>query len=354
MVGNASRLVWAEFDAPFQVLFSGLCERALGQEALLLSSPGTLVSLEKRGHAYLYWRAYHADGKRRDLYLGREDEAATQEKAEQARARMVEARELADTSRALRAQGYAAADNSAAITLAALFNAGFFRQGALLVGTHAFGVILNTLGVRLRTNYSTEDIDLARYDRIKVALKPDEAFVDLLRSSGLPFLEVPELDLAKPATSFKVRGRKLKVDLLVPGDERYRSVAIPELGVHATALPYLGYLLEQSTQGVVLGRDHVVPVRIPNAARYAIHKLIVATLRMATAAAKADKDLMQAATVVAVLADRFEDELTSAVRALPARARGRVARSARRAADLVAPQHAAAEDFLRGLAKRVA
>jgi len=65
----------------------------------------------------------------------------------------------------------------------------------------------------------------------------------LLKETGLPFNEVPRLKRGEPATSFKVRGRQLKVDLLVPTNNApYKAIRIPELGAHATGLPFLAYL----------------------------------------------------------------------------------------------------------------
>jgi hypothetical protein len=351
VVGTPSSFSVAAFPAPFRVLFSDTAERALNQAELLLSSPGTVVRVAKNGAVYLYWRVYGPDGKRRDEYLGREDVPATAALLEARRARVAEARDLATAARTLRAQGYAAADNSAAVTLAALCNAGFFRHGGVLVGTHAFGAILNALGARLRANYATEDVDLPRGHRIQLALRPETTFLDLLRASGLPFDEVPELDAGVPASSFKVRGQKLRVDLLVPGDQRYRSIPIPELGVHGTGLPYLDYLVGDSGPAVLLGRDHVVPVRVPAAARFGLHKLLVATLRAGPSAAKAEKDLLQAAVLITVLTDQLGTELEEAARALPASARRRVARSAKRALTLIPPDREAAHDFLAALAQ---
>jgi hypothetical protein len=310
-----------------------------------------VVALEKKGHAYLYWRAYDALGKRVDRYIGPKEAPETARTLAEVEGRIAEARYFADTSLALRKQGYAAADNSTALTLAALFNAGVFREGALLVGTHAFGAILNALGVRLAANYHTEDIDVARYRPIRLATRPEGGILAILRDSGLPFAEVPELDSRKPSTSFKVRGRPLRVDLLVPGDERYASRRVPELGAHATALPFFDFLLAESNPAIVLGRDHVVPVRVPSPPRYCLHKLIVAALRAPTSAAKADKDLAQAAILAAVLTEKFAADLAEAAAKIPPKARRRVAQSAQRAGAMLDERHAAARDFLAGLSR---
>jgi hypothetical protein len=58
-------------------------------------------------------------------------------------------RALAADVQILRKAGFAAADNSAALTIATLYNAGVFSHGGVLVGSHAFGALLNGLGVRM-------------------------------------------------------------------------------------------------------------------------------------------------------------------------------------------------------------
>lgn len=72
---------------------------------------------------------------------------------------------------------------------------------------------------------------------IQLPVAPDTTFVELLRESGLHFTETPELDVRKPSSPFKLRGARLRVDLLVPGDACCRTVRVSEPGAHATALP---------------------------------------------------------------------------------------------------------------------
>jgi hypothetical protein len=176
----------------------------------------------------------------------------------------------------------------------------------MIVGAHAYGALLNVLGVKPRRNYATEDIDIARYGRIELAVIPDGGVLEVLRRTGLPFVEVPELDVRRPPTSYLRRGTKLKVDLLVPSrDASYGSVRIPELKSHATALPFLGFLLAEQLDTVVLSRDRVIPLKVPRPERYCVHKLVVSQLRAKTSAAKDRKDLDQATVLAQVLEDRF-------------------------------------------------
>jgi hypothetical protein len=55
-----------------------------------------------------------------------------------------------------------------------------------------------------------------------------------------------------------------------------------------------------------------VLVNVPQPARYAVHKLIVSTRRVQTAAAKARKDVEQAMALIRVLAQDQPDELAGA------------------------------------------
>jgi hypothetical protein len=185
-----------------------------------------------------------------------------------------------------------------------------------------------------------------------VAIPQDRSFLDILRESGVPFFEVPELDPRKPSTAFKARGRPLKVDLLVPGSEAHETKSLPELRAHAMGLPYFGYLVANAARGFVLGKEHVIPVMVPDPARFAIHKLIVSTLRDPSSAPKADKDRRQAVVLIDALMEKFPDWLTTAVGELDKSARPRVTLAASLAMNLVSNSSERARDFLAELSSR--
>lgn len=290
----------------FRVQFEDLVVTARAQDELFLHSPGSIVARERSGRGYWYWRYYALDGKEREQSLGPVGDAGADARKAALEARIATANQLAKDANMLRRQGYCAADNSTSVTLATLYNAGVFRTGAMLVGAHAYGALLNTLGVKPRRNYATEDIDIARYAPIQLAATPDGGLLEILRQTGLPFFEVPELDSRRPSTSYLQRGTKLKVDLLVPAkDANYGSVRVPELKAHATALPFLGFLLAEQLDSAILARDRVIPLKVPRPERYCIHKLLVSQLRAKTGAAKDEKDLDQATLLAEVLEARF-------------------------------------------------
>ena len=87
---------------------------------------------------------------------------------------------------------------------------------------------------------------------------------------------VPQGTRRRTSTSrgtFKLGGGdRLRVDLLVPTDgTSVKILEVRDLSGHATALPYLRYLLQEPLQTVVLGRQAVIPVNVPRPERLAWH-----------------------------------------------------------------------------------
>jgi hypothetical protein len=88
---------------------------------------------------------------------------------------------------------------------------------------------------------------------------------------------------------------------------------------------------------------------LPDPARFALHKLIVSTLRDPSRALKADKDRRQAAVLIDALAEKFPDWLTTAADELEENARTRVAAAATQALNLAPGLSERARDFLADL-----
>jgi hypothetical protein len=284
---------------------------------------GSAGSLSQRrnqnGTEYYVHRFYGGDGKQQETYLGTGEDG--KKKAEVVRAQIEEVKALLPELRLLAREGFQTADQKTYATLASLHRHGLFDAGAALVGSHAFGVLVNQMGVRAAA-YATEDIDVARKESLAFSHLPEKGFLDMLRDSGIHFVEVPGLDLKKPSSSFKQAGvSRFHVDLLVPSaDAKIRVVGVPELKAHATALPYLGYVLGQTQSATLISREGCCPVRVPVAERFAIHKLVVSRLRT-NRSAKSEKDIFQAAVLMAALGDKFPGAIGQAVEDLPLPAR---------------------------------
>lgn len=238
------------------------------------------------------------------------------------RDRIAEAKDLVPTLRMLGREGFNLVDAKTYGTIAALHNHGVFAAGGMLIGSHAYGVILNRMGVRA-TPYTTEDIDIARREALAFQKLPNRGLLEILRESGIDFVEVPSRKVPsrnrkEPATSFKQKGKgRFHVDLLVPSsNETFPTVAVPELQAHATAMPYLGYLLKESQTSVLMAREGCCAVRIPIPERFAVHKLVVSQLRTGRGI-KSEKDIDQASVLCSALAELFPDAIKDAVEAMP-------------------------------------
>lgn len=309
------------------LLFAELEATAEEQHEAFLGTPGNLTQrTNENGTKFWVHRYSDAIGGRQETYLGTDDDRAVIARLGSLRKRIEEANATIARVRVLARAGFATVDRKTFSTLASLHNYGLFRAGAILVGSHAFGALLNALGVRT-VPYATEDVDIARPQAL--ALREVPAFLDMLRETGIEFFEVPALNRRKHATSYKEGGAsRLRVDLLVPSPgEGYPTIPVPELKAYAKGLPYLRYLLGESQQVPVLSPHGVVLVRVPLPERYAIHKLVVSQLR-SKSSSKPGKDLRQAATLIEALVERFPGAVEGALTAIPKSAVRHVRRAA--------------------------
>jgi hypothetical protein len=87
---------------------------------------------------------------------------------------------------------------------------------------------------------------------------------------------------------------------------------------------HLDYLLAESQPAAVMAREGCCAVRVPLPERFAVHKLIVSRLRVERGT-KPDKDVTQASVLCAVLSEGHSGALSSALEAVPRRARHHLA-----------------------------
>ncbi len=304
-----------------QTSFSEIKRQAAEQPLVLVGTPGSVSVREVNGSRFYYRQFYDPQGKKRAEYVGPVADRAAEERVAVLRDRIGLANALVKEARLLAQRGYARVDPRTNAILAALANHGLFRSGGTLVGSHAYGALLNELGVRAAA-FSTEDVDVARNAPLDIAALASKDFARMLADSTIPLLPVPRLERNAPPTSYKPPGAdRLRVDLLVPARGREVSIrAVPELNAHATALPHLAYVLEAPIDAVVLGRESVVSVRVPRPEALAWHKILVSQLRGA-ASDKKNKDVDQATVLFAVLAEDAPEALEDALAAVPRSAR---------------------------------
>jgi hypothetical protein len=322
-------------------LYSDVENFALGQSAVFPGTAGSVVVRQNAsGFRFYAHQFYDADGKQKEKYLGGPAGSAEADAAAEAlRIRIAELKQVVPSLRLLGREGFHLVDARTYATIASLFNHKVFQAGGMLIGSHAYGVILNVLGTR-SAPYATQDIDIARRKHLDFDAAPQGGLLEMLGASGIEFVEVPRLDHKTPPTSFKQRGRSpFHVDLLAPSpDEGFPVVPVPELKAHATGLPYLQYLLQESQTTALLAREGCCLVRVPLPERFAVHKFLVSRLRSGPSA-KAERDVLQACVLCAVLADSHPGAIESAVGDVPRRARKHLKRAVESARKLLEVDH---------------
>lgn len=310
-----------------QTVFAELTERVAAREAArsIAQLAGSFASKKVRGHIYWYFRASTPGSGQIEHYLGPDSPSLRRLiDAHRAgrRADAPEARDIRHLCGLLKAGGANTLDHTAARVLEALADAGMFHLGAVLVGTYAYLVLGNVLGIRWASGLRTQDIDVAAASGgLTVVVPPLEADIpSTLEALAMGFLPVPQFDPRAPSTSFKVRGRELRVDFLTPAAGRRRTapVSIPRLHLAATPLEMLDYLIEGAVRTVAINSG-AVAVNVPDPARLALHKLVIADRRPLTAQPKAVKDREQALALLGVLEEQRPRDLTTAIRAARAR-----------------------------------
>jgi hypothetical protein len=237
------------------------------------------------------------------------------------------AKALASGSGNLRLFGYQRIDRNPAAVLEVFFNRGLTEGGLVLVGSHAYGALLNELGINA-PGYKTQDIDVARAQPLSIALPESFSFQALLNETGLTFVPVPGMPSHKPSASFKLPGAQtLAVDLLVPGRKTGAIVRVKELGAYAQAIPLLDFLIDEGMGSVVLSPNQVIPVQVPSPERFLIHKLFSSQSRRGDRG-KVRKDLEQAAVLAAAIEEETPGRVNEAFKRVPADGKSAVKRGA--------------------------
>jgi hypothetical protein len=274
----------------------------------------------KRRAGKAYWYVARRVGTdTRFIYIG--------EDSEEVRARIDHIEELRETARQrqaersrlvrlLRAEGMTPTDRATGSILSAMAGAGTFQLGGTIVGTNALRLYEGELGVRLPLGgmATTNDLDIARFEKLSIALEdqvdpgPAETF------SALKFAPVPGLDRGR-IWRWAQGGSGQLVEFLTPafGNETIRD--LPALGVNAQALNYLNFLIAAPIHAAALYRSGVL-VQIPRPERFAIHKLIIADRRRdGSGSLKSAKDREQAGFLIETLAEDRPDDLVEAYEA---------------------------------------
>ena len=104
--------------------------------------------------------------------------------------------------------------------------------------------------------------------------------------------------------------------MLADGPDIGQFIKVPELDWHAQTIPHFSYLLREPRSAAMLAGGHCTSVELPSPERFVWHKIYSSTARVAFKD-KAPKDLLQAATLAAVLVEQDDARLGDSLAAAP-------------------------------------
>lgn len=313
-----------------QTAYADLLDKLLDAQILNLRDEGGFVSKTVKGRKYWYLQKRDETGAVKQTYVGPETEDLL--------TRIERHREIKETQQIRRdvvrslVRGGAASGPPPRVgrVLQALSDSGVFRVRGVLVGTVAYQTYGPMLGVRLGSGATmTEEIDLAQFRSVSIAVEEQiPPVIDALRTAETDFEPVTKPLHDKAPISFISHGRStkrheaLKVEFLTPmrGPDEDGIAKLPALGTGAQPRRFLDFLIYQEQKAVIL-HDAGILVNVPDPARFALHKLIVSQRR--SNPVKVRKDLLQAETLLSVLAEQRPHDVVDywAELALPGRVR---------------------------------
>lgn len=270
--------------------------------------PGSFSRKIVKGKEYWYYQTPDLTGRQIQIFLGAASvELSTLiEQHRQGDATTIHLRQLARQSIAA---GCLSIVSSHAKIIERLADAGFFRAGGILVGTHVYMAYQNYLGIRWQSAAQTVDLDFAHAGRnVSVAI-PSDVTMDM--GSEIEALKMGFVPVKSLTTYVKSDEQDLQIDFVTC---RHRGGDTPVLikALNATMQPlkFMEFSMEAPIQITLLAQRGPITVNAPPPEKYALHKLLVYGERPQNMRVKATKDLAQAASLIDYLA-RNDAELLS-------------------------------------------
>lgn len=257
-----------------------------------------------KGQDYWYFGYRDLDQKLRMAYVGPDGERvrALVDRFEQTR----RDKPLAPQARMAMAAGCTPVAAKHFRVIKRLAEYGFFRAGGVLIGTHAFLALGNMLGVLWRDGAATLDVDFAHAGRSVAIALPADLRIDVhgaLESLEMGLLPLSQFNGKLGAQYRNPQDPELRLDFVTRMTRTGKPVAMPNLNVVMQPLKFMEFSLEGTTQGCIFAAQGACIVNLPAPERFAVHKLIVYGERPQRESAKASKDLLQAASLVAWFLD---------------------------------------------------
>jgi hypothetical protein len=261
--------------------------------------PGSFSKKIVKGKEYWYYQTPDLMGKQMQIFLGSASEELTSliEEHRQGDDHQIHLRQL--TRQAI-AAGCPYIVPAHAKIIERLGDAGFFKAGGILVGTHVYMAYQNYLGVRWQSAAQTLDLDFAHAGRnVSVAI-PSDVTMDM--GSEIEALQMGFIPVKSLTTYVKSDEKDLQIDFVTcmhrGGDT---PVLIKALNVVMQPLKFMEFSMAAPIQVTLLAQRGPITVNAPPPEKYALHKLLVYGERSQAMRLKASKDLDQAASLIEFL-----------------------------------------------------
>ena len=313
-----------------QTSYSQLLDAAQGAEMRrsIASLTGSFASKQVKGRTYWYFQYTEMSGKLRQVYVGPDSDRVRALMDQREESKPLGALEpLARSAMALGCEPLLPAHFK---VIRRLSDYGFFNAGGVLIGTHAFLAFGNMLGLKWGDTSRTQDVDFAHAGKQMAIALPGNIEVDThgaVESLQMGFLPIVNSSGKVGGTYLSSKDPDFQLDFLTPlnrdGDAPYEH---PRLKVVLQPLKFMEYLLEDVQQAVLFCADGAVVANVPHPARYALYKLIIFGERPTARALKSNKDLRQAAALLAYCRDGLDWDLQLAWADLVARGPGWITR----------------------------
>jgi len=304
-----------DIDLATQTMFAELLQRSLDAEFdEMFDVRGTFRRKKSKGR--FYWHHQLRVGEKVvSRYVGPVTDKSITDRVNRFAQIKSDYKGRQEMVRALAAAGLPTPDPLSGAVVQAMWRAGFFRLRGVLVGTLAYQAYAGPLGARLAgRSLMTQDADFAQFwgvsENIDESIPPP---LTILRTVDETFAEVSRIDDPFISTQYR-NSAGYRVDFLTPNrgsdDHQGRPARMKALaGAGAQPLRHLDFLIHEPERSVMLYGGGV-PVSVPRAERFAVHKLIVAVERHDQT--KSGKDIAQAQGLIGALCIKRPLELASA------------------------------------------
>ena len=289
-----------ELSASAQAAFAGLDVAARDAELRrsVAGMPGGIVKKNDKGRDYWYYQQKQPDGLVQQAFVGPDDEKTRPLLDRHGAADAVDVQAgLKRLARAAIELDCAEIPLKHGRVIGRLLDHAFFKDGGLLVGTHAFLAYQNMFGVRWDTGAFKVDLDFAHAGKnVSLAIASK---VEVDKAKAIESLEMGFIPVMSGTSYKKPDEPDFDLDFLTTfGRGGDNPLFVLALNLTMQPLKFMEFSLEAPMKATLLYRNGPLVVNVPRPERYVWHKLIVCGERPREMRAKGNKDLIQAACLL--------------------------------------------------------